>query len=98
VATVKTAPVIPPINIEPAPSPIPESVRHPGSLARSSMSSFIGRDEDSRLSIDTADRHSESPETIRSQDRRSLSSRFTGVSVRGLRKTLSFRGKKEEEN
>ena len=59
------------------------------------MSSLHPNDEDqSRASTDTVDRESEAPNTIRSQDRRSLTSRITSTSFKSLRKTMSFRGKK----
>lgn len=95
---VKSPPTfIPPIKIETAPAPIPASVEHPGSMSRSSSTSQLAEDDPSRLSIDNADKESESPVTIRSQDRRSFTSRITGASVKGIRKTLSFRGRKSGE-
>jgi dedicator of cytokinesis protein 3 len=57
-------PIIPPINIETAPAPIPASVEHPGNMSRTSSSVSL------------------SP----------------GASVKGLRKTLSFRGRKSGES
>ena len=89
-------PSIPPINIEPAPTPIPASVQHPGSMSRSSSLSLHPYDEDSsRTSIDTGD--SDATGTVKSQDRRSLTSRITGTSFRSVRKTLSFRGRRSSE-
>lgn len=89
---------IPPINIEPASGPIPASVEHPGALSRSSSSSLTPLDEEeSRASTDTTDRDSEALGTVRSHDRRSLTSRLTGTSFKSVRKTLSFRGRKSNE-
>ena len=88
---------IPPINIETAPTPIPASVQHPGSMSRSSISSLSPHDDPTRASMDTGDLDSETPRSLRSQDRRSLTSRITGVSVgKSIRKTLSFRRKSGE--
>jgi hypothetical protein len=90
---------IPPINIETAPAPIPASVEHPRKMSRSSSSLSLSPDDEGlRVSTDTGDRDSGTPNTIRSQDRRSLTSRLTGASVKGLRKTLSFRGRKSGES
>src|SRR5438105_3855055 len=95
---VKSPPTfIPPINIETVPTPIPASVAHPGGMSRSSSMSLLAEDDPSRLSTDNTDRESETPNTIRSQDRRSFTSRITGASVKGIRKTLSFRGRKSGE-
>jgi hypothetical protein len=89
---------IPPINITTAPEPIPASVQHPGNMSRASSSSLHPYEEDfGRVSTDTNDGISDSPNTVRSQDRRSFTSRITGASVKGLRKTLSFRGRKSAE-
>jgi hypothetical protein len=85
--------LIPPITIDTSPTPIPESVQHPASMSRASISSLQPTEDSRRLSIDAS---SESPVTIRSQDRRSLSSRIT-PSVKSIRKTLSFRGRKSGE-
>jgi hypothetical protein len=85
---------IPPINIELAPTPIPASVQISGTMSRSSVSSLRPSEDYPRTSTDTGDRESEKPQTIRSQDRRSFTSRITGASVRSIRKTLSFRGRK----
>ena len=87
--------LIPPITVEPSSDPIPESVQHPASMSRASISSSLHPSEDvRRLSIDVSE--SESQVTIRSQDRRSLTSRIT-PSVKSIRKTLSFRGRKSGE-
>ena len=89
---------IPPINIEAAPTPIPASVQHPGSMSRSSISSLSPHEDATRASSDTGDRDSETPRSLKSQDRRSLTSRITGASVgKSIRKTLSFRGRKSGE-
>jgi hypothetical protein len=85
--------LIPPITIDTSPTPIPESVQHAASMSRASISSLQPTEDSRRLSIDAS---SESPVTIRSQDRRSLSSRIT-PSVKSIRKTLSFRGRKSGE-
>lgn len=85
--------LIPPITIDRSPTPIPESVQHAASMSRASISSLQPTEDSRRLSIDAS---SESPVTIRSQDRRSLSSRIT-PSVKSIRKTLSFRGRKSGE-
>jgi hypothetical protein len=89
--------LIPPINIETSPTPIPASVQHPGSMSRASISSLHPYEDPPRASTDTGDRDSESPYTVRSQDRRSLTSRITGASVKSIRKTLSFRGRRSGE-
>lgn len=88
---------IPPITIESSPTPIPASVEHPGNAARASVSSLSPYEDPTRASIDTnGDRSSESPVTVRSQDRRSFTSRLTGASVKGIRKTMSFRRRSGE--
>jgi hypothetical protein len=89
--------LIPPINLDTTPTPVPASVQHPGNMSRSSMSSLHPYEDPSRASTDTGDRVSTSPNTVRSQDRRSLTSRITGVSVKSIRKTMSFRGKRNGE-
>jgi hypothetical protein len=89
---------IPPINITTAPEPVPASVQHPGSMSRTSSSSLHPHEEEfGRVSVDGGDQDSETPNTVRSGDRRSFTSRLTGASVKGLRKTLSFRGRKSGE-
>jgi hypothetical protein len=90
---------IPPINIEPAPGQIPASLQMSGNMSRPSMSSLHPYDDTPRASLDTTtDKESEALQTVRSQDRRSFTSRITGAaSVKSIRKTLSFRGRKGGE-